>query len=57
MQVSQIDQAANTRGDMFEAVAADETERLEYLVIEKFKNLGGQVTGEKYPDIPITGIF
>ncbi len=51
MHVSQIDKVANTRCDVFEAVDADESWRLEYLIIELFLDLGRRVTGKKYSNI------
>lgn len=53
MHVSQIDKTANNRCDVFEAVVANESWRLEYLIIEIFQDLGRQVTGKKYPNIEI----
>ena len=51
MQVSQVDKAANTHCDVFEAVAADEFWRLKYLIIEIFLDLGRQVKGNKFSSI------
>lgn len=53
MHVSQIDKAANTCCDVFEAVVADESWRLEYLIIEIFLDLSRQVTGKKYSNFQI----